>query len=515
MVHSGIRMFVGALCCLPLAACTAIEHGRELQQAQQQMDEATGRRPPWAVDMPLRPLAIPAGGELSQDAAIDLALTNNRALRADSEGIGQAKAELVQAGLLSNPILTVMLRFPEAGGRASLDFGLVKDFADLWLIPSRKRAARSLLQQKLLSFTDNAVGLVREVRTTYVTLQYLDRAIELQTENLEVLRQSIDVAEARLRAGSTTQLDVNLLEARRLQAELDLLQLRNERRTTQLTLLRLMGASQAPGEWRPALLPPEQPDRPAAEDALIDWGLERRLDIQAAGWEVDAALAEFQQQQLRLIQSLGVGMSGERPERRAIPGRNIAADTARASIANGRLTAPEIEPRSTRRAERSQEIDFILGPVIELPLPIFDQNQAQIARAQYRARELHERYCELEQRTVEQIRAALATLQTAAGRRKIYQTSLLPVQESNLQVAETAYQSGQESILTVLLAQQDLIQARLGLAAAIRDELTAQANLERELGGRLPRPEELASHPPAIAASAPSTQPATETRAEP
>lgn len=515
MAQSRIPMYLGSLYCLTLVSCTSIEHGRELQQAQQRMDDATGRRPAWAVDTPLAELTVPPGGELTEEAAINLALTNNRALRADVETIGQAKAELVQAGLLSNPLLSVMLRFPEGGGRANLDFGLVKDFADLWLIPSRKRAAQSMLQQKLLSFTDNAVGLVRDVSTTYVMLQYLDRAIELQVENLEVLRQAIDVAQARLRSGSTTQLDVNLLEARRLQAELDLLQMRNERRTTQFNLLRLMGTSHASVEWHPTPLPLEQPDGTADEESLIDWGLQRRLDIQAAGWEVDAALAEFQQQKLRLIQSFGVGISGERPERRGIPGRNIVADTARASIANGQLTAPEIEPRSVRRAERSQEIDFILGPVIEVPLPIFDQNQAQIAKAQYRARELHERYSELEQRTVEQIRAAIVTRETAFKRREIYQTSLLPVQQSNLQVAETAYQTGKENVLTVLLAQQDLIQARLGLAGAIRDELTATASLKRELGGRLPRTDEIAPTTQPVGNGSPATQPTKSEETEP
>ncbi|MFO0839800.1 MAG: TolC family protein [Phycisphaerae bacterium] len=507
MDYSHIRMFVVGLLCLTLASCAAIEHGRELQEARQWMDEATGRRPAWAVDTALGRLALPPSGELTQDAAIDLALTNNRALRADIEVIGESNAELVQAGLLSNPMLSLMMRFPDGGGRASLEFGLAKDFADLWLIPSRKRAAQSMLQQRLLSFTDNAVGLVRDVTTTFVMLQYLDRTIELQNENLEVLRQAIEVAQARLRSGSTTQLDVNLLEARRLQAELDLLQMRNERATTQFNLLRLLGVSRESAAWRPAPLPPAEFDRNADEDALIDWGLQRRLDIQAAGWEVDAALAEFDQQKLRLIQSFGVGVSGERTARRGIPGRNIAADTARASLASGRLTAPEFEPRSARRAARRQEIDFVLGPVIEVPLPIFDQNQAQIAKAQYRARELHERYCELEQRTVEQMRAAIATRQTAARRREIYQASLLPVQQSNLQVAETAYQSGQESILTVLLAQQDLIQAQIGLVGAIRDQLTATANLERELGGRLPSREEMTPTTQPAGSLTPATQP--------
>lgn len=492
------RALVNVLC-LSLGSCTAIEPGGELQQARQRMDEATGHRPSWAVDTPLGQLTLSPDGELTEDVAIDLALTNNRALRADIEMIGQAKAELIQAGLLSNPMLTAMLRFPEAGGRASLEFGLVKDFADLWLIPSRKRAAQSTLQNRLLSFTDNAVALVGDVRTMYAMLQYLERAVELQVENIEILRQAIDVAEARLRSGSNTQLDVNLLEGRRLQAELDLLQLRNERRTTQLSLLRLMGTATASTEWHTTQLAMAQADWNVGENILIEWGLRQRLDIQAAGWEVEAALAEFQQQKLRLIQSFGVGISGERMARRGLPGRNIAADTARASIANGQLTAPEIEPRSARREARSQEIDFVLGPVIEVPLPIFDQNQAQVARAQYRARELHERYCELEQRTAEQIRSSLVSRQTAAKRLDIYESSLLPLQHSNLQVAETAYQAGRESILTVLLAQQELIQARLGEAAAIRDERTATANLERELGGRLPPPKE----------PAPATQPTT------
>ncbi|MDX2199477.1 MAG: TolC family protein [Phycisphaerae bacterium] len=515
MVNPHIPILGCSLCCLAVVSCAAIEHGRELQQAQQQLGDAMGRHPSWAVDTPLRTLAVPPSGELDLDLVIDLALTNNRALRADIELIGQAKAELVQAGLLSNPLLTVLLRFPEAGGRASLDIGLFKDFADLWLIPLRKRAAQSILQQRLLSFTDNAVALVRELSTAYATLQYSESAIKLQAENLEVLGQAIDFAQARLRTGSTTQLDVNLLEARRLQAELELLQLRNDRRTTQLDILRLIGTPQSSVDWRPTPFPHEPRNESVNEDALIDWGLRRRLDIQAAGWEVDAALADFQQQRRRLIQSFGIGISGERFERRAIPDRNVAADAARASIENGRLTAPEIEPSSARRAERSQEIDLILGPVVQVPLPIFDQNQAQIAKAQYRARELGERYSDLEQRTVQQIRTAIVTLRTAVKRREIYQQSLLPVQESNLRVAETAYQSAQESILTVLLAQQELVQVRLGLAAAIRDELTARASLARELGGRMPRIEELSPATDSTAVLDPSTQPTTQVSAEP
>ena len=113
------------------------------------------------------------GGFVRADLrAVELTLANNRALRADLEVIGQAKADLVQAGLLSNPVLSLMFGFPEAGGLSKIDFGLSKDFADLWLIPSRKRAAVAMLQQRVLSLTDTAIQLATEVRTVYANLQY-------------------------------------------------------------------------------------------------------------------------------------------------------------------------------------------------------------------------------------------------------------------------------------------------------------------------------------------------------
>lgn len=476
---------------LTICACAPINHEREVRQAQDRMQEASGVRPQWGVLTVLRPLEVPEDCVLTLDAAVDLALINNRALRADLEVIGQAKADLVQAGLLSNPVLSFMLRFPDGGGRPDLGFGLTQDLAELWLIPSREQAAQSVLQQKILSFTDSAVALVRDVKTTYITLQYQQRASQYQRETLQIVGHSIEIAQARLLAGSSAQLDINLLEARRLELELDLLLIESEQRTTQRTLLRLMGVADASTAWAAAPLVSPSPVPEVDEGFLTAWGLLSRLDVQAAGWEFEAALADFEQERLRFIQSLGIGISAERFEQRSQPGRKILNDTARTSVANGQLTAPEIEPRSARRAERRQEIDWVLGPSFEIPLPIFDQNQARAARAQFVARERWERYDELEQRAIESIRTALATHRIATARVKLFAESLVPVQQSNLQLAESAYQSGKEGILTVLVAQEALVKAQLGHLTAIRDQAISAATLSRELGGRLPRADEL------------------------
>jgi outer membrane protein TolC len=74
----------------------------------------------------------------------------------------------------------------------------------------------------------------------------------------------------------------------------------------------------------------------------------------------------------------------------------------------------------------------------------------------------------------------------AEDRALLYHDTLIPLQETNLELARIAYQSGRESILTVLVAQESLIQTRLAYAAAVRDLSISAANLERQLAGRVP-----------------------------
>ena len=119
-------------------------------------------------------------------------------------------------------------------------------------------------------------------------------------------------------------------------------------------------------------------------------------------------------------------------------------------------------------------------------MPIFDQNQAQVAKAQARARELKQRYEEIQQRVVEGVRTALYTYRLAQERVRVFKESLLPQQEANLRFAEKSHQAGQETILTVLLAQEALIRSQLSAAAAERDLAVSSANLERQLAGQIP-----------------------------
>lgn len=483
-----MRRPAAAILALLPTACATVDSRPALQSAEDALARHAGVTVAWTDLPPPRELTPDPDGLLALDDAVRLALTNNRELRAELEVLGQMQAEVVQAGLLANPVLSLMTGFPEAGGRANVAFGLSKDFAELWLIPARQRAAQAMLQQRVLVAARQAVELIAAVAVAYHTLAYQAMAIDLQEKNLGVLRESMEIAQIRFRTASATQLDVNLIRARLVAADVELARSRADYQTTQRKVARLMGVADTPVPWRPQSLAVAEPDAARWNDDLfVEAALLQRLDVQAARWELESAMASLELERRKVFPMLGIGIGGERFERRASPDRDILADTIRATTAaGGTPTAPEIQSSAERRKERRQEIDFILGPSLEIPIPVFDQNQAQIAKAHFRARELAERLAETEQRVAEGVRSALIAVRLHETRVRTFRESLIPIEESNLGLARSAYQAGKESILTVLLAQESLIRTRLDQAESLRDLAVSLAELTREAGGKLP-----------------------------
>ena len=77
--------------------------------------------------------------KLTADEAVQIALLNNRDLQAVYSDLGVAQADLVQAGLLNNPIFEAAIKFPTSGGQANLEFITVMNFLDVFYMPLRKR----------------------------------------------------------------------------------------------------------------------------------------------------------------------------------------------------------------------------------------------------------------------------------------------------------------------------------------------------------------------------------------
>ena len=100
-----------------LVGCSSVDPAAAFPDVQALAQERVGARLHWIrgtpedaeVDRKVRELL---STPLSVEAAVQIALLNNRMLQATYEELGVAQAELVQAGLLKNPVFGGMVRFP-------------------------------------------------------------------------------------------------------------------------------------------------------------------------------------------------------------------------------------------------------------------------------------------------------------------------------------------------------------------------------------------------------------------
>jgi cobalt-zinc-cadmium efflux system outer membrane protein len=422
---------------------------------------------------------------LTVDEAVSLALLNNRDLQAAFYDIGVSRADVVQSQLLTNPDFSIVPKYPDAGGLAQLNISFAQELVDLWQIPIRKKVAEAQLEATILDIARQCVELAANVRSAAYELLTLRQTEKTVLENLELAERSEDLARTRFGAGEASALDVNLARSNTMDVRLELLQIQRQTRLAQAALAQQLNLVAPAGAFELADTLPEPiplPDEPA----LLALALDQRFDARAAEHRLQAAENAITREWLGLFPSVTAGFELERPERRALPGRDILADTARESIAAGQLTAPSIESRAQRQRERRQEIDNLLGPSFGMTLPIWNQNQAQIAAAVYRAEQQRKQLESLANQIATQVTRASISLQNTGEIVAFYRDQALPQANLSLDNARQLYEAGESDILATIEAQQSLLAKRRAYVTALGEYAAALAEMERAIGGRLP-----------------------------
>lgn len=467
-----------------LAGCTQVQPKADYERTRQLVVEATGTGTVYDPDAPLltdEELDAILRDGLTLEEAVRIALLNNRRLQAEFMSIGVAKADWVQAGLLSNPTLGFSTQFPEGGGRSNLQASIAQNIVDLWQIPRRKQIAQADLDATVLRIADTAAKLVAQTKTAYFDAVAAGESLRLAEENLKLTTKSHDAIKAQRQAGAASALDENLARGQVLSAELGV---RNARLAAANAKRRLAGQmSIARAIDNLAIIDSLVGEvGPLEPEKLVEIARQKRLDLRALECAAQSRLADLGLQRLSVFSDVSVGVMFERSEQRALPGRKIGADFVRSSVANGALTVPEIQSRSERQAAQRQEIDTILGPSLSMSVPIFDQNQARIAKAQYLYWQELKTYEAEYLQAVQEIRTAADQAQTALGNTRYYQQEIVPQAERNLEFSRVSYSSGQTGILTLLEAQRLLLESRRGYIAARLELATAISELEQKVG---------------------------------
>ncbi len=459
-----------AACILILGGCAQVNPQADFAQARRFFTQSTGLADIYDPDQPpLTPEEIEAvlADGLTLQEALRVALLNNRKLHAEFMSIGVAKADWVQSGLFSNPTFAFSAQFPEGGGRSNIQASFAQNIMELWQVPKRKNVAQAALDETIMRIAHRAAALAVETRSVYLGAVAARELSRIAQENLELATKSHATVTAQREAGAASLLDENLARGQALTADLGVRHTRLDAANAKRHLARLISVADnvddivlsdsMPGDFDVSLQP----------EALIALAQKHRLDLRALEQAARSRAAKVGLEELNIIPDISIGAFGERGERRAFSGRP------------GQSLA---ERRSDRRASRNEEINFILGPAITMTLPIFDQNQAQIAKADFLLQKALKEYEDALIRTAQDIRGALDETQTAIDSAAFYHNEVVPQTERNLEFATASYSAGQTNILTLIEAQRLLLEARRGFVTATLEASTAVVRLEQTIG---------------------------------
>jgi outer membrane protein, heavy metal efflux system len=391
--------------------------------------------------------------ELTAREAVRIALLNNASLQASMEELGVDRAELVQAGLLRNPVVSAAIRFPDQGSGTNLEFSLVQEILSVLSLPRRRRVAAARFEQLKLRTADTALAIAYEAEAAFYTLQGWSQVLANQLMLEEMAEIAQDVAQRLHQAGNITDLalarqGVSFAQARvaRMRAETEYELAGGE--------LRIVLGLTPDAE---VVLASRLPELPAAEIPIT--GLEK----QALADRLDLAVARMEEQAL-----------AER-----------AAGTRLATI------QPDLELGV--EAEKEADSTWLIGPKLSATVPLFDFGQAAVAGEQGRLRLARRQAAALELQVRSEVRQAYQQLLAAHSQAAHYRTVLLPLLAAVVDETQLQFNAMQLGIFALLQAKQEHLAAEGEYARLLQDYWVSRARLARVAGGGLPPP----SPPPA------------------
>ena len=433
-----------------LAACGSLDPSADAAVLRREVAARTGsdvpEAPGTAATEPSDEVLALLRAPLTDEAAIQIALRHNHRVRAIAERLGIARADLVQAGRLRNPVLDADARFLFDGG-TDLELGLVQPVIDLFHRSLRARLGEHEFAAATAMLTDELVHLVFAVRRAAIDARAAARLVTLQRDALQAAIASHELAVALHAAGNLTDLGLATERAGEGRARLDLAAA--ELAATEATepLQRLLGLWGANTEWQLA--------GELAEDAL-------------AGVDLDHV------EQRAITRSLELATARAR----------IDAQAQRVGLRSWQQWIPDADFGIS--AVREPGGEWGLGPRLGVELPLFDDGRAATGQAAHQLRALLHDHVQL----AIEIRSAARTLRerTAqlADRARFLREVQLPAREAIVRGTVQQYNAMQIGAFDVLRQRQLQLAETREYVDTLRLAHHARLDLQELLAGGLP-----------------------------
>ena len=147
--------------------------------------------------------------ELTPETATQIALLNNANLQAVYEDLGITQADVVEAGLLENPVLFGRARFPNKSEESNnYEFEITQNFLNILMLPARKKLSAIRFEQVKLKVVDEVIQLVAEVRKSYFSAVGVRQIRDVKKEITSANGNSFELAHRLYAAGNIDELEL-------------------------------------------------------------------------------------------------------------------------------------------------------------------------------------------------------------------------------------------------------------------------------------------------------------------
>lgn len=412
-------------------------------------------------------LAVP----LTPASAQKIALLKNPGLAASFARLGIAQADVVEASRIGNPGFSASAL--RDGGPSKITMGLSLPLSDLLLLPSKRRLAEGEYERAQQLIAAEIVTLCADVNQAWYEAAAAQQVAAMRDAVSSAAAASADLARRYYEAGNISALALKLEQAAASQARIAASMARAQSTRARLALNTRMGLNgDMAASWRldvPLAAPVENED---GLESLRALARDNRLDLQAARREVDLlGQALDVVRRWRLIGSIDLGVERER------------------ETDGSRLT----------------------GPSLSLAIPLFNQGQAAIARAEAQLEVGRARLAGLEVQIDNAVRLGRERVAAMRSIVEDYRSALIPQREAIVTRQQERTNFMLSGAFELLLSRQQEFDAYAAYLDAVRDYWLARNELGRAIGTALPSDASVGERVPDVEALlAPAEAPAME-----
>jgi outer membrane protein TolC len=397
----------------------------------------------------LEELHVDLRGGIGPDEAASIALFSNPALRSIRDRRGLASAQLIQAGILPNPIVSYERDYVTGGNTRGTRTGYTLnagwEFSALIPFLPKQTAARKNFGSVHLDVAWQEWGIAVNARTAVYRVLALNGQVARARDPTDGLQQSTDAMRKAVEAHEKTVLELAAVESASQDSRATMLALDQEFDKQRLGLNKILGVDpETKVAVRSGLILPTRL-APPAEQELFDNLESQRLDLLGLRQGLESQDATVRAAILAQFPKMSVAI---------VP----ATDTGNVHTTGFNVT---------------------------VDVPIFDRNQGVIATERATRQKLLDEYNQRAFEARSDIATAIADIRSL-NRQIAAAEEALPLLEKLVQSAQTAIEQRNADVLSYYTARNNLLQKRIQLIKLQEQLLEAHTALEIASGRYLP-----------------------------